>query len=581
MTAKTRSKTEAFAKTTKLKPAGAQIQLKGSVPGEGIPAGTAINLTVTARDDQHFRLIELKTKLAEGGEGAVFTTSINGYVAKIYKREKITTDRRGKLMTMIIKQIRHEGICFPVALIFNECNEFVGYLMPEAKGYELGKSVFQPKLLHKKFPDWNKVDLIDVSISILKKIKYLNDLNVILGDINPANILVTPQKEVYLVDCDSYQVEGYPCPVGTANFTPPEALGKDYKSFLRTQAMENFAIATLLFMLMMPGKPPYSAVGGASPAQNICEGLFPYPHLSKQEDRTPPGRWGFIWSHMSYKARLAFYENFKKGEKHFLPNNRYSADQWLKVLKDYRFALDKMAKNDELALEIFPGRLKKKKCKNEGCTNWYVPDQNDYSPFCNDCRNEPRWQRQAPKTGTMPPAQPQERTKLCPYCKTSLIDQGSDHCHGCRDVVLTQRECVNCHESFPVTVSLKYREQRTGHQRKQCDVCRSARCTADPCKHAAKPAAAESKIQDHQPAVAATRNQPTVAKSQDSAAASKQPATAESKIQGHQPAVGAAAPAEKQPEQTKANWRSIGVVFMVTIIIVAVAADALVNVFIS
>lgn len=95
-------------------------------------------------------------------------------------------------------------------------------------------------------------------ITILKKLKYLHDRNVILGDINPNNILVVSPTEVYFVDTDSYQIEGFPCPVGTINFTAPEIQRKDFSTFLRTIGNERFAVATLLFMIMLPGKPPYS-----------------------------------------------------------------------------------------------------------------------------------------------------------------------------------------------------------------------------------------------------------------------------------------------------------------------------------
>ena len=233
-----------------------ELTLKGGLPGERTEKGNCANVKVIAKDARHEREITLKKMLARGGEGTVFETNLKGYVAKIYSREKLTKGRKDKIKYFIDHPLQCEGICFPEAFILNERNEFVGYLMREAQGYELSRSVFQPKLFRNRFPQWNKLDTILLCITILNKIKYLNEKGVILGDINPGNILVVSSKEVYFVDCDSYQVGNHPCPVGTANFTPPEIQKKDYKTFLRTQAMENFAIATLLFMIMLPGKPP-------------------------------------------------------------------------------------------------------------------------------------------------------------------------------------------------------------------------------------------------------------------------------------------------------------------------------------
>lgn len=491
MAAKAIPSSEIFSKSTKLKPSGRIITLSGSLPGERASKGDRLGAVVTAKDSAHSKQIRLEKKLAEGGEGAVFTTSLNGYVAKIYKRDKLTTDRRDKLTAMISKQISCEGICFPEALILNERDEFIGYLLRQADGFELGKSVFQPKLLQQKFPKWTRRETVDMSLSILQKIKYLNDRNVILGDINPANILVTSAGKVFFVDCDSYQVEGFPCPVGTANFTPPEAQGRDYKTFLRSQEMENFAIATLLFMIMLPGKPPYSAVGGASPEHNIKEGVFPYPHKETETDKTPPGKWGYIWSHMSYKMRLAFYENFKKGEKHFMPAQRYSADEWIEEFKAYRYALDKMVQNDPMAVDIFPTREKMKKCKD--CGKQYVPNRDNYTPFCPECdakHNKYRSRPVNPSSGygstSSVGSRPATNTgkKLCPYCHTEHIPLHWKYCNSCKNKVVKQRECVNCHKIFPVTASLDAWEKEHSATRKQCDICKAAGCTADPCRHA-------------------------------------------------------------------------------------------------
>ena len=493
-----------FQKSIRLATRGAVLTLRGQLPGERASKGDFVNVEVIAKDSQHEKRIRLEKKLAEGGEGSVFTTSLSGYVAKVYQRDKLTSDRKEKLTRMISKTISYEGICFPEALILNTSGEFVGYLMQQASGYELGKSVFQPKLLQQKFPNWTKRETVELCMTILKKIRYLNDRNVILGDINPANILVVSPTKVYFVDCDSYQIEGYPCPVGTANFTPPEAQGRDYKTFLRTQEMENFAIATLLFMIMLPGKPPYSAVGGASPERNIRDGVFPYPHKETETDRTPPGKWGYIWSHMSYKMRLAFYESFRKGEKHFAPSNRYNASEWLEQFKDYKYALDLMVQNDEMATMIFPTREKKKKCKD--CEQFYIPDRNNYTPYCPRCdakhNRSPRPTYTASSSASSYGRPNSGNRKLCPYCNKQYIPMNWSYCNSCKDKVVKYRECVNCHKQFPVTVGLEAWEKSHYATRKQCDVCKAAGCTADPCRHALQTASqaspSTSKIQGTQ-----------------------------------------------------------------------------------
>ena len=117
-----------FQKSTRLAASGRAVTLHGALPGERAIKGDVVNIEVIAKDSQHERRIMLIKKLAEGGEGSVFTTSLKGYVAKIYQRDKLTTDRQEKLTRMISKTISYEGVCFPEALILNTSGEFVAHL---------------------------------------------------------------------------------------------------------------------------------------------------------------------------------------------------------------------------------------------------------------------------------------------------------------------------------------------------------------------------------------------------------------------------------------------------------------------
>ncbi len=311
--------------------------------------------------------LHLGAEIAHGGEGSVYRTDQAGHVAKIYLPEKLTRMKFEKLKRMVSHKLQCHGICFPQALLYNDADEFCGYLMEEAQGKPLQESVFSlwKKGAANPFPKWTKLDTVQLCITILEKIIFLHHMNIILGDINPGNILVVSPTEVYFVDTDSYQVEGFPCPVGMINFTPRELLekGEDlhYDSFLRTEGNENFAIATLLFMIMLPGKPPYAMVGGESQRENIIKGDFSYPCGDKSTGKAPQGRWRYCWSQLPYKAmKETFYETFRRGEAHSEEQNRYSAEDWLSNFQEYQRLLKNgnLTENDEQALAIFPTRYK-------------------------------------------------------------------------------------------------------------------------------------------------------------------------------------------------------------------------------
>ena len=337
--------------------------------------------------------VRLTKELGAGGEATIYTTN-TPFVAKIYKESTNTRRKHEKIKRMLSKPIECEGICYPVAEAFNANKEFVGYLMPAAKGKELQRSIFLVKQLFlKNFPGWKKRDTVELCITILEKIKYLHDRNIIMGDINPANILVVSPREVYFVDTDSYQIEDFPCPVGTINYTAPEIQRKHFGDFLRSFGNEYFAVATLLFMIMLPGKPPYSQQGGEDPIANIINMDFSYPFGDNSNKKTPDGPWRYIWSHLTYDLKEAFYTTFHKGEIHSTENQRLTVDEWLSLFRYYLELLDsgKYGQQDKMSEELYPTRHKKSDkftyvhcqlCGNE------VPENHCQNGYCRDCLNK-------------------------------------------------------------------------------------------------------------------------------------------------------------------------------------------------
>jgi len=277
------------------------------------------------------KAIILKDELGKGGEGTIYSVDTKT-VAKIYHTKSLTPEKEGKIKALIAKKIRLEGICAPIESLFDERGHFVGYLMPKANaesGFELQTCVFNPALLKLKLADWDRINLANLSISILEKIKLLHENDIIIGDINPFNILIKDDKTVYFVDVDSYQVDNYPCPVGTVHFTAPEIQNVDsFNKLIRTKEHEYFAVATLLFMIFHAGKTPFSFQGGGNMKENIISMNFSYPLGDEDNYLAPQGMWEFIWSELSYEIRKGFYTVFKE-------NIRLDINDWLNILNIY------------------------------------------------------------------------------------------------------------------------------------------------------------------------------------------------------------------------------------------------------
>lgn len=170
------------------------------IPNYRLPSIPSEHEFIYIHTDKWYR-IQLKDKLGDGGEASIYTTN-TPFVAKIYKKENITKRKQEKIKLMISKSIKCDGVCYPVASVYNSAKEeeFVGFLMPPAKGKELQRGIFLVKQLFlKNFPGWKKRDTVELCITILKKIQYLHNRNIIMGDINPANILVVSRRKYTLL----------------------------------------------------------------------------------------------------------------------------------------------------------------------------------------------------------------------------------------------------------------------------------------------------------------------------------------------------------------------------------------------
>lgn len=475
---------------------------------------------VAAERGGNSKNIKIVKKVSAGGEGIIYTTDIPNVVAKIYKPGKADRAKYEKLKLMMSKNINCKGVCFPIALLYNSSNEFVGFLMQKAEGKELQRCLFVPQLLKKYFPNWKKKDTVQLCLTILEKLKYLHDRNIILGDINPNNILIVSPTEVYFVDADSYQIEGFPCPVGTINYTAPEIQKKRFDSFLRTLGNEKFAVATLLFMIMLPGKPPYSLQGGENQVENIINGDFAYASGERTTGKAPEGVWRYIWSHLPRYLKDDFYETFRKGGMQSTESTRFSDEDWIRKFEHYAELLadenGRFLTNDSMSAELFPSRLKRDanttyiKCRLCGRD---VDEERTEQGYCRECLRKgesyscARCGDEIVYTNYQKLIRHSRRYDVCKRCndklnsiyrqyrcgnprcrntieityryKENLESKGKrlpTYCKDCRDAVYTRNRCSNCGRTFDITFGEKeYFDAKGFDLPKKCQSCRGVR----------------------------------------------------------------------------------------------------------
>ncbi len=198
--------------------------------------------------------IVLEKPIAEGGEGSVFavhSASETPLVAKLYHPNQRTRWREQKLRLMCSRPIRSPCVAWPREILYDELRRFVGVLMPRADGVPLGVFAFHAELLKKQFPSWTRYDLTRLCLNLSEAVHTLHRYGVILGDLHPGNVMVSSDGSVHWIDADSFQVEDYPCSVGTERFRAPEFHG-NYGDFLRTRSHDTYSLSVLLSVTILP-----------------------------------------------------------------------------------------------------------------------------------------------------------------------------------------------------------------------------------------------------------------------------------------------------------------------------------------
>ncbi len=279
--------------------------------------------------------------IGKGGEGYVFLDLFDGNtVMKVFLKKKNNKELFDKLSVMKSININHDSICWPRNVF--KISGRASYSTVKASGKDLALLMRKPILEKYKFID--RKYMVMLTLDILDKISLLHQNNILLGDINLTNILIDVEKcKSFFVDTDSYQFDKYRCTVGSVAFTAPEIQNKNFKTFKRSIEHENFAIATLMFVLFHCGQRPYSLLGGSTTQKNIANQNFVYPYEQSITNLAPKGIYENMWNMLSPSLKRAFYDCFKNG-------NRPSVERWIELFKEYLTDLE----NDKFTNKYFP-----------------------------------------------------------------------------------------------------------------------------------------------------------------------------------------------------------------------------------
>jgi DNA-binding helix-hairpin-helix protein with protein kinase domain len=222
--------------------------------------------------------------LNEGGQGRVYeVTADKNTVFKEYSRAALQNDGSlpGRLKAMVTHRptgwrstrTGHVVMAWPTDVVLRN-NQFAGFLMP----YVDTKNAVE---LHKISNPSDRADqearrgptgwrtgftwqhLIRTAANLAIATNIAHRSNVVIGDFNERNIVVSVDSRVTLLDCDSMQFtnpstgERYFCRVGRPEFTAPELINAPWHRTFRHPSSDLFALAVHIHQLLLEGEHPF------------------------------------------------------------------------------------------------------------------------------------------------------------------------------------------------------------------------------------------------------------------------------------------------------------------------------------
>ncbi|MFT4040994.1 MAG: hypothetical protein QM692_22620, partial [Thermomicrobiales bacterium] len=283
--------------------------------------------------------------LGSGGEAEVLAIAGDkSLVAKLY-RVPPGAAQRAKLEWMIahppaVPLGRGIGIAWPQDLLLDDSGGLIGMLLPRVRDGLPLITAFNPKRRAEELPKFDRYHLLLVAQRLAEVVEAMHRAGYVIGDLNESNVLISPAGEVTLIDADSFQVRAlrdakvttYRSPVGKPEYTPPEIQGMSFKDVDRKYEHDRFALAVLLFQLLMEGRHPYAGrwLGSGEPPtleRSIQQGLYSYSRASTVV-QPPPHAPALDW--LEPGLAPLFERSFGMTATSFL--NRPSAEEWAQAL---------------------------------------------------------------------------------------------------------------------------------------------------------------------------------------------------------------------------------------------------------
>ena len=216
--------------------------------------------------------------ISAGGEGEVHRVVDTRYeyrdtCVKIYFKKKLNKLLHDKIKYMVSyppDTLIREGfkICWPTETIYNDKNEFIGFLMPLAFPDSIKLTYLTSTTISKKeelkelrdkfsrdrggYTFFNRLKLIN---NLLRPICIIHQSDsYVIHDLKPDNILVDSHGKVSIIDMDSIQISHssfhFPGSAATFEYIPTEFYMMPNVNIPKDKTWDLFAVGVILYELM-------------------------------------------------------------------------------------------------------------------------------------------------------------------------------------------------------------------------------------------------------------------------------------------------------------------------------------------
>jgi DNA-binding helix-hairpin-helix protein with protein kinase domain len=273
-----------------------------------------------AHETWHPIRISNEKLLGRGGSGLVYALSedwaVKKYLPFILRNNTKKEELFEKIVVLAFKHprlatLKEQPLAWPLGPVIEcredlttlgrgkrqlESGEFCGFVMPRIRNFRNLEEVVADQVLGSR--RISGADRIHIARRVAEVIQLCHDAELVVGDINMLNIVVTCETLLpTILDCDSFQYGNFAPELGTIEFASPELLGRVEKNdnkfdgLLRSVDDDRHALAVLIFKVLMNNRNPYDTAGAppfdTARKSAIMAREFPY---STQSATAPPTR---------------------------------------------------------------------------------------------------------------------------------------------------------------------------------------------------------------------------------------------------------------------------------------------------